>query len=308
MPSALLTLALGLALVVASALGPGRQEEAAQERFTPKRVTEQTRKDAEALAALQKPGRILFQDDFESEASLGKYFEIRGRDDGRARLSDETAHGGQRSMRFTAPARDGASSGSGASGWLGSEGYDRLHFRRWIRFAKDYDQGHLNHTGGGLAAIATDGKWDQMGMAGVRPKGDDRFTVGFEPWRDWGRYESPGYMFCYVYWMDMEQGGDGNWWGNMLGPEEEQRLVPKRGSWVCLETMVKANTPGKADGELATWIDGKLYLHYAGIRWRSSEKVRLKRFDFGIYIHEARRDNTVWYDDVAVSTGYIGTR
>jgi len=34
--------------------------------------------------------------------------------------------------------------------------------------------------------------------------------------------------------------------------------------------------------------------------------VRLKRFDIGIYIHEARKDNTVWYDDVALSTGYIG--
>ena len=30
------------------------------------------------------------------------------------------------------------------------------------------------------------------------------------------------------------------------------------------------------------------------------------RIDIGIYIHHAERDNVVWYDDVVVSTGYIG--
>jgi hypothetical protein len=34
--------------------------------------------------------------------------------------------------------------------------------------------------------------------------------------------------------------------------------------------------------------------------------VRLKRFSFGLYVHAAARDNTVWYDDVALSTGYLG--
>ena len=46
--------------------------------------------------------------------------------------------------------------------------------------------------------------------------------------------------------------------------------------------MIKTNDPGKANGELAAWIDGKLY------------------------IHKATQDNTVWYDDVALSTGYLG--
>jgi hypothetical protein len=33
--------------------------------------------------------------------------------------------------------------------------------------------------------------------------------------------------------------------------------------------------------------------------------VKLKRFGIGLYVHRATRDNTVWYDDVALSTGYI---
>jgi len=72
--------------------------------------------------------------------------------------------------------------------------------------------------------------------------------------------------------------------------------------------MIKANDVGQSNGELAAWIDGKLYIHYQGIRWRTSPDVRLKRFDLGVYVHAAAKDNTVWYDDVALSTGYIGPK
>ncbi|MBK8979858.1 MAG: hypothetical protein IPM29_28505 [Planctomycetes bacterium] len=318
---ATLSIALVAAAAAVSTATPRAQDEVAPpERPTlpaPRLVTAATLAEPARLAELERPGTVLFRDDFESDESLAHWFEIRGRDDGRAaRIEDpELAHGGRCAMRFVAPARDGASSGAGASAWLGPDGYERVHFRRYIRFAADYDQGNLNHTGGGLAAVAGRGRWDEMGKAGIRPTGDDRFTIGFEPWRDWGRQPAPGYMFVYAYWMDMRRDRDGNYWGNMLGPEPERRVVPPRGRWVCLETMVKANTiagdgppdeRARADGELAAWIDGQLYLHYDGIRWRRSELVRVKRFDIGIYIHQATRDNEVLYDDVVVSTGYVG--
>ena len=272
-------------------------------------VTSDTRRDKKKLAALERPGRIVFTDGFESPKSFGKYFEIGGRTDGRAVLETDArlAHTGKGAIRLTAPARDGRSSGAGAHAWLGPKGYDQLYFRRYIKFAEDYDQGNLNHTGGGLAGVAGTGKWDGMGKAGLRPTGEDRFTSRLEPWRDWGRYSAPGYMFCYTYWMDMKPGrAEGQHWGNMLGPKKTERIVPERGRWVCLEQMIKVNTVGKADGELAAWIDGKLYLHYKGFRWRKTERLRLKRFSLDIYVHEARRQNVVWYDDVTLSTGYIG--
>jgi hypothetical protein len=272
----------------------------------PRDVTLETLADAEALAALQAPGKVLFADDFEGGAeSLAKYFEIRGKDDGRA-LIDGVAHTGGGALRLLAPARDGKESGAGASGWLGAKGHDRVYFRRYIRFAEDYDQGNLNHTGGGLAGVAGTSKWDGMGKAGVRPRGDDRFTCGFEPWRDWGRAEVPGYLFLYTYWVDMAQGRDGNWWGNMLEPAKGRRIVPPRGEWVCLEQMIQVNDVGEANGELAAWVDGELYMHMKGFRWRTDERVRIKRFNLGIYVHRAAQDNVVWYDDVVLSTGYVG--
>ena len=115
-------------------------------------------------------------------------------------------------------------------------------------------------------------------------------------------------MFLYTYWMDMKGDRDGNYYGNMMGPTEDERVVLERDRWYCLEHMIQVNEPGQTDGELAAWIDGKLYIHYAGFRWRSTPDVKLKRFGIGLYIHHATRDNTVWYDDVALSTGYIGPR
>jgi len=85
-----------------------------------------------------------------------------------------------------------------------------------------------------------------------------------------------------------------------------ERLALERNRWTCLELMIRANEPGRAGGELAAWIDGKLYVHYTGFRWRSAPQVKLKRFSLGLYVHQAAKENTVWYDDMALSTGYIG--
>lgn len=267
-----------------------------------------TRADAGALAELEKPGKIFFHDDFESQQSLEKYFEIRGLKEGRARLisAPALAHSGQGAIQFTAVDRDGAESGVGATAWFGPDGYDQVHFRRYIKFAEDYDQGNLHHVGGGLAGVAGGNRYRGMGTAGLRPQGDDYFLSDFEPWCDWRRIPPPGYMFLYTYWMDMHRDRDGNYWGNMLGPAEDDRIVLKRNRWYCLEHMIRANTPGEADGELAAWIDGELYIHYRGFRWRTTDAVKLKRFNVGLYVHQATKDNTVWYDDVVLSTGYIG--
>ena len=298
-----------LALAATDLLPAAPQEHLSKTQVSPPRdITEITRRDPKALARLQKPGKLIFQADFEQKEALKAFFEVRGKKDGRASLVFDTkiAHRGRGSLRCIAPDRQGAASGSGASAWLGKLGYEQLYFRRYIRFAEDYDQGNLNHTGGGLAGVATDGQWDGMGKAGLRPRGDDRFSCAFEPWRSWGRVAAPGYLFLYTYWMDMTRDRDGNYWGNMLSPAKKKRRIPKRGRWTCLEQMIRCNDITKSNGECAAWIDGKLYLHMTGIRWRTSEKLRIKRFNIGIYIHQARRTNRVWYDDVALSTGYVG--
>ncbi len=281
-----------------------------EDRPYPTLVTEATRANAKALAGLEQAGRILKSHDFESSRTLKDYFEVRGDDDGRARIDESpgAAHSGRGALRLAAPAAGGRSSGSGATLWFGQENHERVHLRYYLRFAPDYDQGDLNHTGGSLAGVAGNDKWAGMGGAGLRPMGDDGFSTRLEAWKDWGRVPAPGFMFLYTYWMDMKRDRDGHYWGNMFGPEPAQRFVPDRGRWHGYELMVQVNSIGKADGELAAWIDGRLYLHEKGFRWRSSAAVTLKRFDLGLYIHHATRENVVWFDDVVLSTGYVGTK
>ena len=103
-----------LAALNASSQDTGEQRESVP---PPRDVTAKTLKNPDALRALQKPGKVIFEDDFESEESLARYFEIRGREQGKARLeTDEAiAHRGLGAMRFEAPAAEGASSGSGVS-------------------------------------------------------------------------------------------------------------------------------------------------------------------------------------------------
>ncbi len=350
---------MGACVIAASlAVAPSPAQPPEERRPYPVPVTERTRADPRALAALEAPGTIIFSDTFDAADALDAALEVGGRKDGRA-VIDFTpghAHAGKGALRLTAKSNDGKSSGAGPVYWFGDPlsgsavagatpspsppsppatregGYERVYLRYYIKWADGYDQGNLNHTGGGLSGVAGSNKWGGMGTAGIRPKGDEYFSTGFESWRDWGRVAAPGYMFCYTYWMDMRIDKDGHYWGNMLGPEPADRFVPERGRWYCMEVMVKANTitpptptPGEsteggkngspggrgagvanADGELAAWIDGRLYTHFTGIRWRGSDAVRIKRASLGVYIHESRRDNTVWYDDLVISTGYVG--
>jgi len=273
----------------------------------PRDVTRETLADPEELSRLQRAGRVFFQEGFGSPESLKKWYNrIREKEGGTSVVLDSgLSHSGEGVLQLQTEDRDGKSSGAGCGYWF-HPGYDTVYLRRYIKFAEDYDQGNLNHVGGSLYAVAGDDKWAHMGKAGIRPEGDDRFGASFEPWRDWKRNDPPGAMMFYTYWMDMKRDRDGNYWGNMFAPPKTGQVSVKRGVWHCLEHMIKANTPGKADGEMAGWINGQLYIHLKGFRWRTSPEVMLKRVSLGLYVHQSRRSNMVWYDDVALSTGYIG--
>lgn len=109
-------------LMLANA-APGAEAQDAAVFPAPRLVTAETRDNPRALADLQKSGKILFEDDFESDASLKHYFEIRGLREGNAKRTNDAklAHTGTGAMQLTAVARDGRESGAGATGWLGPD-------------------------------------------------------------------------------------------------------------------------------------------------------------------------------------------
>ena len=169
--------------------------------------------------------------------------------------------------------------------------------------------------------------------AGVRPPGDKGFWTGIEPLRN-------GSWRFYTYWHKMRSGsgrvtgGAGNCYGNTFTVPGQTPL--EREKWICVEAMMKANSIGKSDGELAFWIDGKLIgwwkpgspkgtwrrsrfvvggddaKPFEGFDFRSDGTLKINQVALQWYVsHEyARRGkaerNLVYFDDVVIARKYIG--
>jgi hypothetical protein len=248
---------------------------------------------------LEEPGQIIFEEDFEG-GDYEDWFDAYGPPE----IIDNTstAHSGSHALKCTAVYNDGDASTSSIKYWF-HPGHDRVHFRWYCKFDSSFDQGWGMHFCS-LYAVAGDNKWNQMGQAGIKPDGDDRFGSGFEPWSEWETITPPGQMQFYVYWHEMLPDNSGNYWGNVFCPDTV--IIPERDRWYCMELMIKANDAGQANGELAAWIDGELYMHIPGFNWRTTDELKIKRISLGIYIHNNPKDNICWFDDVVLSTGYIG--
>jgi hypothetical protein len=193
---------------------------------------------------------------------------------------------------------------------------------------------HFVHLGGYNPSTP----WPQGG-AGERPRGDERITVGIEPYGDHGKYKPPGIWNFYCYWWQMAGSSDGKYWGNSIAPETPQ--VIQLNKWQCVEVMLKLNsTPQSADGELALWIDGepKLYVkkgvlrskwtgmgfkvvenngeEFEGFRWRKNNNLKINFFWLLHYVTDnvyrqnfvsnPPRTNSVVFDNIVVATDYIG--
>jgi hypothetical protein len=276
--------------------------------FSAEDVTQQTLASPAALAALQAPGTVFFTEDFE-DGDYNGWFDAWGPP---TVVSDQAqAHTGNGALKCVAKYNNDNSSTSSLKYWF-HPGYDKTHYRWYVKFKDDWNQGWGMHFCS-MYAVQGDNKYNEMGGAGVKPDGDDRFGTGFEPWSKWEALTPPGRMQFYAYWHQMKPDiydsnnddiPDTHYWGNTFYPETV--IIPERGAWHCMEIMIKGNTVGQSDGEMASWINGQLYQHVTGFNFRTISDLKLKRISLGIYIHNNPQENTAWFDDVALSTGYIG--
>jgi hypothetical protein len=192
-------------------------------------------------------------------------------------------------------------------------GLDTCHLRFYVKFEKEHDfLHHFVHLVGYNPAT----RYPQGG-AGDRPRGDERFSTGIEPWGDWAKHPPPGVWHFYSYWCEMKASRDGRYWGNSFMPDPRVPVV--RDKWTCVEIMLKCNSaPNKSDGSQALWIDGKEVGRWDGIRWRTDPKLKVNGLWMLYYITDAaanqnrvrepRKVNKVWFDDIVVSDSYIGPR
>jgi hypothetical protein len=290
---------------------------------------------------IERHPAVVFVENFEQSS----FDETRGRWESVSQpelmsLSDDTppASGGKRSLRVSHAG--GRTTGGHLYRRL-EPGYEKLHVRFYVKFAVDCGPiHHFFHIGGYNPATP----WPQGG-AGQRPRGDERFTVGIEPYGDAWTWD------YYAYWMAMRGSPPrGQTWGNSFLAAPKPKVV--RDKWVCLETMIKMNDVDESNGELALWIDGKRISHlgpgfpkgkwifdkfvpgeggasvrwsgatgdrrhftvpregepFEGFRWRSDARLKLNFVWLLVYITKSPQGHVsnMWFDDIVVATEYIG--
>jgi hypothetical protein len=203
----------------------------------------------------------------------------------------------------------------------------------YLRFYTKLDKNTVNpHHFVKIRAI-TPGFWPR---AGQKPPGDKAFWTGIEPLRDrtWNFYT---YWHEMHSWQTREGDTDGRpnpYYGNVFHVPGQTPF--EKGEWICVEAMVKANTPGKYDGEKAFYINGELIGHwkkgeprgewrndkfviggmdarpFEGFNWRTVEDVKINMIKLQWYIsnphlEKATQDaNSVYFDNIVVATKYIG--
>ncbi len=173
--------------------------------------------------------------------------------------------------------------------------------------------------------------------AGRRPPGNKAFWTGIEPSKN-------GKWLFYTYWHKMRSWNNANgepnhppegtgtsFYGNVFHPDNQKTVELDK--WICVEAMLKANTPGKSDGAQAFWIDGKLLGHwktgtpvgsfirdkfvtsgpfnkspapFPGFEFRKNKSVQITSVVLQWYFSKSTQTNIVYFDDIVVATQYVG--
>jgi hypothetical protein len=285
-------------------------------------------------AAIAKDPAVIFADDFEAGTveEIGRRWGEASNKGGRVlALADDVPvpGAGRRSLKVTA---DPAENTGGHLYTKLPRAVETAFVRFYVKFPDPANYiHHFVHVGGYNPPTA----WPQGG-AGSRPRGDDRFTVGVEPFGRNGQIPAPGHWNLYTYWHEMKASAGGRYWGNGIAPAKPQPA--QAGKWQCVELMVKLNTPGRRDGELALWLDGEPVMHvrrgtprgpwtgmgfevreeggepFEGFDFRTTADLKVNFLWLLHYVtpENNRRNkaadgpNPVWFDHVVVATDYIG--
>jgi hypothetical protein len=165
---------------------------------------------------------------------------------------------------------------------------DHLFLRYRVRFAERFDfvrGGKLPGLYGG-----------RMISGGHIPDGTDGFSTRFM-WRAGGAGEVYAYLPSSVTW------------GTSLGRGSFRFL---RGRWSCLEQEVALNAPGRADGVVRVWLDGRPVFAQEGLVFRTVATLRIDGVFFSTFFGGSdaswgsAEDTHVDFADFAVGERQVG--
>jgi len=179
---------------------------------------------------------------------------------------------------------------------------EEIYFRYYLRLADDWRQ---TLEGGKMPGVS--GTYGIAGWGGRRSDGTDG-------WSARGAYShtisednplagtTPIGTYCY----HADQPGT---YGDIWLWQQGYRGFLENNCWYCVEQFVKLNTPGKRDGVIRAWIDGRPAFEKTDVRFRHVEKLKIEQIWMNVY-HGGKRpsphDQHMFVDNVVVATTYIG--
>jgi hypothetical protein len=137
-------------------------------------------------------------------------------------------------------------------------GHDDLSLEYQVKFQKDFDF----VKGGKLPGLCG----GACNTGGRKPAGEG-FSARYM-WRAGGK------LVLYLYHMDQP---------TLYGEDFPLGVTAKAGTWYCLKERLSMNTPGKSDGRVRVWIDGKKALDLDKVRFRSDNAVTVDAFYFDTF-------------------------
>ncbi len=97
--------------------------------------------------------------------------------------------------------------------------------------------------------------------------------------------------------------GDGWGWHN------DYRGFLQSNRWYSTEQYLKLNTPGRKDGILRAWVDGRLAFEKTDLRMRHVDRLKIETVWLNVYLGgswTSRSDHHLYVDEVVISPEYIG--
>lgn len=180
---------------------------------------------------------------------------------------------------------------------------EEIYWRYYLRFS---DTWNPTVTGGKLPGVA--GTYGRAGWGGRPVDGTNgwsargTFHTAMNDNPPFGENKNPIGWYCYHADMDGSYGDVWYWTKGYNG-------YLANNQWYAVEQQCKMNTPGKNDGVLRGWVNGRLAYEKTDIKFRTVEDLKIEEIWMNIY-HGGKAaspaDMDLYFDNVVIATEYIG--
>lgn len=189
---------------------------------------------------------------------------------GYGRIAEENANK-YLNLNFAA----GAFEVSGGYQWQSkfAKGYDELYFSYRIRFSSGFTSTNLQGKLPGLSGGSSN-------SGGDLPTGTDGWSARFMFHGTEIRFYSY-YPDLYKIYGDSKPVSGKNYYG--YGPVLSPGFTLKTNTWYTVTQRIVMNTPGKANGLVEGFIDGKLCAVQTGMRFRNVTSLQIDRIFFSTF-------------------------